>query len=70
MAALVSYARKLEPLPERYRAVADDAFAVPECQTPVRVFPEVRRDACTFTPTSTCGNLRRWRHFSPSSSVP
>lgn len=40
MAALVSYARKLEPLPERYRDVVDDGFAVPECQTPVRLFPE------------------------------
>lgn len=41
MAALVSYARKLEPLPERYRNADDDAYAVPECQTPVRLFPEV-----------------------------
>lgn len=40
MAALVSYAKKLEPLPERYRDVADESFSVPECQTPVRVFPE------------------------------
>ena len=41
MAALVGYARKLEPLPERFAAVSDDAYAVHECQTPVRVFPEV-----------------------------
>lgn len=41
MAALVAYARKLEPLPERYRDVEDEAFAVPECQTPVRLFPEI-----------------------------
>jgi cysteine desulfuration protein SufE len=41
MAALVSYARKLEPLPERYAAIADESFNVPECQTPVRLFPEV-----------------------------
>lgn len=41
MAALVSYARKLEPLPERYRDVEDEAFSVPECQTPVRLFPEI-----------------------------
>lgn len=40
MAALVSYARKLEPLPERLAAIADEAYAVPECQTPVRLFPE------------------------------
>jgi cysteine desulfuration protein SufE len=43
MQALVSYARKLEPVPERFLALDDDAFAVPECQTPVRIFPE-RRD--------------------------
>ncbi len=48
MAALVSYARKLEPLPERYRDVADDAFSVPECQTPVRLFPEVREGTLHF----------------------
>lgn len=41
MAALVGYARKLEPLPERFAAVSDDAYAVHECQTPVRIFPEV-----------------------------
>ena len=41
MAALVSYAKKLEPLPERLAAIADEAYAVPECQTPVRLFPEV-----------------------------
>lgn len=40
MAALVAYARKLEPLPERYRDVGDDGYAVPECQTPVRLFSE------------------------------
>ncbi len=40
MAALVSYARKLEPLPERYRELAEDGFAVPECQTPLRLFVE------------------------------
>ncbi len=43
MQALVSYAKKLEPVPERFMALDDDAFAVPECQTPVRIFPE-RRD--------------------------
>ncbi|MBK8247789.1 MAG: SufE family protein [Gemmatimonadetes bacterium] len=40
MAALVSYARKLEPLPAHLAALSDDAFAVHECQTPVRIFPE------------------------------
>lgn len=42
MAALVSYARKLEPLPERFQALADEAYSVPECQTPVRLFPEAQ----------------------------
>lgn len=41
MAALVSYARKLEPLPERYRDLPDDGYTVPECQTPMRLFSEV-----------------------------
>jgi len=41
MAALVSYARKLEPLPERYQDLPDDGYAVTECQTPLRLFPEV-----------------------------
>jgi cysteine desulfuration protein SufE len=40
MAALVSHARKLEPLPDRFAAISDEAFAVHECQTPVRIFPE------------------------------
>ncbi len=41
MAALVGYARKLEPLPERFAGVTDEQYAVHECQTPVRIFPEV-----------------------------
>lgn len=41
MAALVSYARKLEPLPERFASLTDEHFAVHECQTPVRIFPEI-----------------------------
>jgi cysteine desulfuration protein SufE len=40
MAALVSYARKLEPLPAHLTGLTDEAFAVHECQTPVRIFPE------------------------------
>ncbi len=48
MAALVSYARKLEPLPERFRAIDDEAFAVPECQTPVRLFPEIEGGRIRF----------------------
>lgn len=42
MAALVSYARKLEPVPPAFLADADDRYAVHECQTPVRIFPELR----------------------------
>ena len=40
MAALVAYAKKLEPLPDRFRELADERYVVPECQTPVRLFPE------------------------------
>lgn len=42
MQALVQYARKLEPLPERFRDLDRGPFTVPECQTRVDVFPEVR----------------------------
>lgn len=38
MATLVSYARKLEPVPERFRALPPEGYEVPECQTPVRIF--------------------------------
>lgn len=41
MQALVSFARKLEPVPAHFLALRDDRFTVPECQTPVRIFPEV-----------------------------
>jgi cysteine desulfuration protein SufE len=40
MASLVAYARKLEPLPERLATLDRTAFAVPECQTRVDIFPE------------------------------
>ena len=42
MQALLHYAKRLEPLPERFRALDRDAFTVPECQTRVDLFPEVR----------------------------
>jgi cysteine desulfuration protein SufE len=42
MQALVQYARKLEPLPERFASLDRAAFTVPECQTRVDLFPEVR----------------------------
>ena len=44
MQALVGYARKLEPVPERYADVDRGAFTVPECQTRVDLFPERRPD--------------------------
>jgi cysteine desulfuration protein SufE len=48
MAALVSYAKKLEPVPERFLQLTDEAYSVPECQTPVRVFSEVSEGALHF----------------------
>lgn len=44
MQALVGYARKLEPLPARYAELDRAAYTVPECQTRVDIFPEVRDD--------------------------
>jgi cysteine desulfuration protein SufE len=44
MQVLVSYARKLEPLPPRYAEVDRAAFTIPECQTRVDLFPEARDD--------------------------
>jgi cysteine desulfuration protein SufE len=42
MQSLLSYAKKLEPLPERYEAIDRTNFIIPECQTRVDVFPEYR----------------------------
>ena len=42
MQALLQYSKKLEPLPERFRELDRTAFTVPECQTRVDLFPEVR----------------------------
>jgi cysteine desulfuration protein SufE len=42
MQALVAYAKRLEPLPPHIAALDRAAFTVPECQTRVDVFPEVR----------------------------
>lgn len=39
--ALVQYANRLPPLPERFGEVDLDAYRVHECQTPVAIFPEV-----------------------------
>ena len=48
MQALLSYAKKLEPLPERFRDLDRAAFTVPECQTRVDVFPEIRDGKLSF----------------------
>jgi cysteine desulfuration protein SufE len=42
MQALVAYSKRLEPVPDRFRELDANAFAVPECQTRVDLFPEVR----------------------------
>ncbi len=42
MQALLSQAKRLEPLPERFAALDRAAFTVPECQTRVDLFPEVQ----------------------------
>ncbi|HJU64452.1 MAG TPA: SufE family protein [Gemmatimonadaceae bacterium] len=42
MAALVQYAKKLEPLPDRFKEIDRGNFTVPECQTRVDIFPEYR----------------------------
>ena len=42
MQALVQYSKKLEPLPERFKDLDRGAFNVPECQTRVDIFPELR----------------------------
>jgi cysteine desulfuration protein SufE len=44
MQLLVQYSRKLEPVPERFRDLPPGQFTVPECQTRVDLFPEVRDD--------------------------
>ncbi len=48
MQTLLAYAKKLEPLPERFRALDRAAFTVPECQTRVDVFPEFRDGKLSF----------------------
>ena len=41
MQSLVSYSKKLEPLPERLKDLDRADFTVPECQTRVDIIPEV-----------------------------
>jgi cysteine desulfuration protein SufE len=42
MQALVAYSKRLEPVPERFKSLPREAFSVPECMTPVDLFPEER----------------------------
>jgi cysteine desulfuration protein SufE len=42
MQALVSYAKKLEPVPDRFLELDRAQFTVPECQTRVDLFPEFK----------------------------
>lgn len=42
MQTLVQYSKKLEPFPDRLAALDRAEFTVPECQTRVDVFPEMR----------------------------
>ena len=42
MQTLLHFARKLEPLPERFASLDRAEYTVPECQTRVDLFPEVR----------------------------
>jgi cysteine desulfuration protein SufE len=42
MQTLVYYSKKLEAVPPRFRELDRAQFAVPECQTPVELFPELR----------------------------
>ncbi|MFL5608833.1 MAG: SufE family protein [Gemmatimonadaceae bacterium] len=42
MQALLHYAKKLEPLPERFQSLDRSEYNVPECMTRVDLFPEMR----------------------------
>jgi cysteine desulfuration protein SufE len=42
MQTLLHFAKKLEPLPERFRALDRAQYTVHECQTRVDLFPELR----------------------------
>jgi cysteine desulfuration protein SufE len=42
MQTLLHYSKKLEPLPERFAALDRAEYMVPECQTRVDLFPEMR----------------------------
>jgi cysteine desulfuration protein SufE len=42
MQTLLHFAKKLEPLPERFAELDRAPYTVPECQTRVDLFPELR----------------------------
>lgn len=42
MQTLLHFAKKLEPIPERFAALDRAPYTVPECQTRVDLFPELR----------------------------
>jgi cysteine desulfuration protein SufE len=42
MQSLVAYAKRLEPVPERFASLERAAYTVHECQTPVALFSELR----------------------------
>ena len=42
MQTLLHFARKLDPLPERFASLDRAQYTVPECQTRVDLFPELR----------------------------
>jgi cysteine desulfuration protein SufE len=48
MQALVQYAKRLEPVPDRYAAIDRTNYTVPECQTRVDIFPEVHEGKMHF----------------------
>jgi cysteine desulfuration protein SufE len=48
MQALVSYSKRLEPVPDRFKTLPREAFSVPECMTPVDLFPEERNGRMHF----------------------
>ncbi len=54
MQLLVQYSKKLEPVPERFRELPEGQFTVPECQTRVDIFPEVRDGKIHFYADLNC----------------
>lgn len=48
MQTLLHFAKKLEPLPERFAVLDRAPYTVPECQTRVDLFPEFRHGKLYF----------------------